>query len=88
VGQVPDLPGAAGAEPVAGPERPKFWRLIMEPFGPRFLTLLLSVAAADSQTHIRATKGEVSIRYGDAPEQVAALVNRPMTASPRTQTPA
>jgi hypothetical protein len=50
------------------------------------LTLLLSLAAANAQIHIKAITGQVSVRHGDAPEQVAALVNAPLLTDDRIAT--
>src|SRR5712692_8350148 len=50
------------------------------------LTLLLSLADADAQTHISAIQGEVSVRRGDAGQQVAGLVNTPLQTDDRIAT--
>ena len=60
----------------------------MAPFGSRFLalTLLLSLAAANAQIHIKAITGQVSVRHGDAPERVAGLVKAPLQTDDRIAT--
>jgi hypothetical protein len=60
----------------------------MAPFEVRFLalTLLLTVEAAYPQVHISSTKGEVSVRHGDAGQPAAALVNAPLLTGDRIAT--
>jgi hypothetical protein len=60
----------------------------MTPFEFRFLALplLLTVAAADSQVHIRSITGKVSVRRGNTGERVPGLVNAPLQTDDRIAT--